>query len=229
MTARIVRFTLLGVAISLMLAAATACFFGGGDAPAEPTPEPTVDLQATIAAAISSSVPTETPVPPTSTPAPPTIAPTPTPAPTPNLEATIAARMAAAEATRQALATPTPEPTPVPPTPTPEPAAPTPAPATATPAPTPTPASAPTSGRPCIITGKVTIGDTDTLAEEGTIVQARSEGRDNEQDQTNEKGIYKIDIFEFGAVYDLYVDGVDTGINTALTSQGCRQAIPLRK
>ena len=226
MTARIVRFTLLGVAISLMLAAATACFFGGGDAPAEPTPEPTVDLQATIAAAISSSVPTETPVPPTSTPAPPTIAPTPTPAPTPNLEATIAARMAAAEATRQALATPTPEPTA---TPTPEPPTPVPtlAPPTATPAPTPKPTvPSPTGGRPCIITGKVTIGG--NPAPEGTIVQARSAGKDTVQDQTNEKGIYKIDIFEEGAVYDLYVAGVDTGADTARTSRGCRpQAINL--
>lgn len=221
MTARIVRFTLLGVAISLMLAAMTACFFGGGDEPAEPTPEPTVDLQATIAAAITSSVPTDTPVPPPTNTPPPTIAPTNTPAPTPNLEATIAARMEAAEATRQAMATPTPEPTPVPPTATPAP--PTPVPPTATPAPpTPTPASAPTSGRPCIVTGKVTIGG--ETAPEGTVVVARSAGRDPIQDQTNENGIYKIDIFEFGAVYDLYVAGVDTGTDTDPTSQGCRQA-----
>ena len=222
MTARIVRFTLLGVAISLMLAAMTACFFGGGggDEPAE-EPTPTPNVKATIDAAIASSLPTNTPVPPTNTLAPPTTAPTNTPAPTPNLEATIAARMEAAEATRQAMATPTPEPTPVPPTATPEP--PTPVPATATPAPpTPTPASAPTSGRPCIITGKVTIGG--ETAPEGTVVQARSAGKDNVQDQTNEKGIYKIDIFEFGAVYDLYVAGVDTGTDTDQTSQGCRQA-----
>ena len=227
MTARIVRFTLLGVAISLMLAAATACFFGGGDAPAEPTPEPTVDLQATIAAAISSSVPTETPVPPTSTPAPPTIAPTPTPAPTPNLEATIAARMAAAEATRQALATPTPEPTPVPPTATPAPPAPTPAPATATPAPpTPTPAPVPSGGPPAVIAGKVTINGNTA---EGVFVVARSAGKPDIQVQTDENGFYRIETLEFGVVYDLYVSGSDTGLDSAPTKRGIPQRIDLTR
>lgn len=221
MTARIVRFTLLGVAISLMLAAMTACFFGGGgDEPAE-EPTPTPNLKATIDAAISSNLPTNTPVPPTNTPAPPTIAPTNTPAPTPNLEATIAARMEAAEATRQAMATPTPEPTPVPPTPTPAPPTPTSAPATATPAPTPTPASAPSSGPPCVITGKVTISGQD--AREGITVQALSPGRQTVSTQTKEGGVYRLEIFDFGYEFDLYVSGADTNDDTAKTTRGCIQ------
>lgn len=222
MTARIVRFTLLGVAISLMLAAMTACFFGGGgDEPAEPTPEPTADLQATIRAAIDSSVPTETPAPPTNTPAPPTAVPTNTPAPTPNLEATIAARMEAAEATRQAMATPTPEPTPVPPTATLAPTA-TPAPATATPVPTPEPtAPSPSSGPPCVIIGNVTISG--QTAPEGTTVQALSDGRQTIGTQTKEGGDYQLEIFDFGYVFDLYVEGADTGTDTPKTTRGCRE------
>ena len=227
MTARIVRFTLLGVAISLMLAAMTACFFGGGggDEPAE-EPTPTPNVKATIDAAIASSLPTNTPVPPTNTLAPPTTAPTNTPAPTPNLEATIAARMEAAEATRQAMATPTPEPTPVPPTATPAP--PTPVPATATPAPSPTPtAPVPSGGPPAVITGKVTING--NTAQEGVVVVARSAGKPDIQVQTNEDGVYKIETLEFGVVYDLYVNAVDTGVDSAPTRRGIPQAINLSR
>ena len=105
MTPKIVRYMIFSIAAGLMLAAMTACG-GGGE---EPTPEPEVDLQATIAARLANALPTDTPAPE------PTDTPEPTAAPTPDLQATIAA---AFEQTRAAMP---PTPTPAPPTATPEP------------------------------------------------------------------------------------------------------------
>ena len=95
-------------------------------------PQPTVDLPATISAAVRDAMPTPTPTP------------TSTPTPTPNVPATIAASLQATMAAIPPTSTPTPTQTPIPtPTPTPTPTAvPTPTPTprpTITPRPTPTP------------------------------------------------------------------------------------------
>ena len=74
MTQRIVRLSIVGLALALMLAAMTGCFFGGDE---EPDPTATPDIAATVAAAVRDAVPTETPVPPTDTPVPPTDTPVP--------------------------------------------------------------------------------------------------------------------------------------------------------
>jgi len=225
MTPKIVRYMIFSIAAGLMLAAMTACGGGGGE---EPTPEPEVDLQATIAARLANALPTDTPAPePTDTPEP-TATPVPTVPPTPDVQATIDAAIAQTRAA--VMPTPTPEPTPTPPPPT---ATPEPAPVpTNTPAPTntPSPTSAPvqSSGPPCVIAGKVTING--NTAREGTIVLARIKDADDAfsvQAQTDEKGIYKLTISRFDAVFDLFVDGDDTDVDTPRTSRGCRELLNL--
>ena len=218
MTPKIVRYMIFSIAAGLMLAAMTACGGGGGE---EPTPEPEVDLQATIAARLANALPTDTP------------------APAPDVKATIDAAVAltrAAVSPTPAPPTPTPEPTPtpVPPTATPEPT-PTPPPPTNTPEPAPVPTNTPaptntpsptapvqSSGPPCIIAGKVTIdGNT---APVGTVVQARIKNADDAfsvQEQTDEDGKYILTISRFDAVFDLYVEGEDTGVDTPRTTRGC--------
>ena len=229
MRSRIIRFTMLSVAAGLALAAMTACFFGGGE---EPTPEPPPDLQATIAVALTRSVPAATPtpeptaaptpdlpatlaamaaanaaaIPPTAAPAP-TAAPTATPEPTPDLPATVRAMAAA---TAEAMPTPTAAPTA------------TPAPLAATAAPR------PSDGPPCTIAGKVTIdGNT---APENTVVLARSKDPGQASDvqaQTDEEGRYVLAILNYGVVFDLLVEGKDTDKDTPQTTRGCREKIDL--
>ena len=214
MTLRIVRLSIVGLAAALMLAAMTGCFFGGDEEP-EPTEAP--DLAATIAAAVSEAVPTETPVPPTDTPVPPTdtpVPPTNTPEPTPNIQATIDASIAA---TRAAMPTNTPPPTetPVPPP-------------TATPVPTPTPivpARQPFDGPPCIVAGVVTIGGSTPPA--GTPVLAVSQSPDGTvvaESRTDTKGTYQLEIEYSNEVFDIYVRTSDSGVDTsACTSKGDRE------
>ena len=225
MTPKIVRYMIFSIAAGLMLAAMTACG-GGGE---EPTPEPEVDLQATIAARLANALPTDTPAPE------PTDTPEPTAAPTPDLQATIAA---AFEQTRAAMP---PTPTPVPPTATPEPTPTPPPPPTNTPEPAPVPTNTPaptntpsptapaqSSGPPCIITGKVTKGG--STAPEGTIVLARIKDSDDAysmQDQTDEDGKYILTISRFDAVFDLLVDSEDTDVDTPRTTRGCRVLLNL--
>ena len=226
MTPKIVRYMIFSIAAGLMLAAMTACG-GGGE---EPTPEPEVDLQATIAARLANALPTDTPAPE------PTDTPEPTAAPTPDLQATIAA---AFEQTRAAMP---PTPTPAPPTATPEPTpTPPPPPPTNTPEPAPAPTNTPvptntpsptapaqSSGPPCIITGKVTINE--STAPVGTVVQARIKDSDDAfsvPTQTEENGKYILTISRFDAVFDLYVEGEDTGVDTPRTMRGCRVILNL--
>ena len=214
MTQRIVRLSIVGLVAALMLAAMTGCFFGGEE---EPEPTETPDLAATIAAAVSAAVPTDTPVPPpptsappTDTPVPPTDTPAPptdTPAPTPNLQATIAASIAA---TRDAMPTPTS----VPPTPT------------STPLPTPTtaPVRQTFDGPPCIVAGTVTIGG--AAPQEGTRVFAVSQGADNDvvaDDRTDAEGRYQLEIEYSGETFDIFVQARDSGVDTPVTSRGCRE------
>ena len=218
MTQRIVRLSIVGLAAALMLAAMTGCFFGGGEEEPEPTEAP--DLAATIAAAVGDAVPTETPVPPTDTPEPPT------PEPTPDLAATLSAMMAATQVaqptdtpmpptpTMPPTATPTPLPTdtPIPPTPT------------NTPAPTPLPARQPSDGPPCIVAGKVTIGG--AVPPAGTPVYARSQRGDGQvvaEDRTNTEGTYHLDILYLNEAFDIFVRAQDSGIDTPVTSRGCRE------
>ena len=223
MTRKIVRFAVLGLAGGLMLAAVAGCFFGGGEE-AEPTPTP--DLQATIKAAVGESLPTDTPAPepPTETPTP--EPPTATPTPEPDLQATLQAMMAATIAAAP-TDTPTPPPTD---TPTPPPTdTPTPPPTdTPTPTPTPTPVTEPfSSTQPCFIVGEVTIGG--NPASEGVSVSARQQDDAEivEQAQIDENGRYKLEIVDFGKVFDLYVDGEDSGKDTPRTERGCRRVIDL--
>ena len=89
-------------------------------------------------------------------------------------------------------------------------------------------APAQSGGPPCIIIGKVTKGGS-TLPE-GTIVLARIKDSDDAvsvQDQTDEKGIYSLNIFRFDAVFDLLVDSKDTGVDTPRTKRGCRVLLNL--
>ena len=88
--------------------------------------------------------------------------------------------------------------------------------------PTPRPTAMPTLlYLPCIIIGKVTIGG--QTAPEGTVVQARSAGQSTVQAQTNEEGVYQLEIYYSGVVFDLYISGVDTGVDTDRTTRGCLQ------
>lgn len=211
MTQRIVRLSIVGLAAALMLAAMTGCFFGGEEEP-EPTEAP--DLAATIAAAVRDAVPTETPVPtptsvpPTDTPVPPTdtpVPPTNTPAPTPNLQATIDASIAA---TRAAMPTATP----VLPTPT------------NTPPPTAAPVRQAFDGPPCIVAGVVTIGGATPPA--GTPVFAVSQGTDGTvvaEDRTDTQGRYQLEIEYSGEMFHIFVRARDSGVDTPVTSQGCRE------
>lgn len=208
MTHRTPRYIVLGIATTLVLAVMTGCFFGGGE---EPEPTATPDLAATIAAAVDDAVPTETPVPPTDTPVPPT------PEPTPDLPATLAAMLAATEAARP-TDTPVPTPTNTPePTPTN-----TPVPPTNTPAPTPTntPVPNPASQIPCIIAGVVRSGGSPAA---NRVVYARAQdGRIVAEDETGSDGVYSLSITEFDNVFDLYVGGTDSGMDSPITSPGCR-------
>ena len=216
MTQRIVRLSIVGLAAALMLAAVTGCFFGGEEEP-EPTEAP--DLAATIAAAVSAATPTETPVPPTDTPVPPTdtpVPPTNTPAPTPDIQATIDASIAA---TRAAMPTATPVPLPT--------ATPVPLP-TATPPPTAPPARQPSDGPPCIVAGSVTIGG--AVPPAGTPVSARSQKGDEQvvaEGRINEDGKYQLSIPYFNEAFDIFVRGQDSGVDTPVTSRGCREIMNL--
>ena len=210
MSRNVARFSILGVIAVLVLAATTGCFFGGGE---DPEPTPTPDLAATIAAAVALAVPTETPVPPTDTPEPPT------PEPTPDIQATIDASIAA---TRAAMPTATPVPTPTPmpvPTSTPEPTS-TPAP---TAVPTATPIGNPASQIPCIIVGVVR--DSEGPVRNALVVAISKDGNDRVVDDTrsDRDGRYQLSITEYDQVFDIFVGGDDTGVDTPRTSTGCRE------
>ena len=193
------RFSIIGVIALLVLAATTGCFFGGGD---EPEPTPTPDLAATIAAAVQAAVPTKTPIPPTNTPEPPT------PEPTPNIAATVAAMLAAAQAA-QPTATPVPTPTPAP-TSTPVPTA-TPAP---TAVPTATPVGNPASQIPCIVVGVVR--DNVGPVNRALVVAISQDGNNRvvADDRSDEDGRYQLSITEFDQVFDIFIAGSDTGVDT---------------
>ena len=208
MSRNVARFTISGVIAILVLAATTGCFFGGGE---EPEPTSTPDLAATIAAAVADAVPAETPIPPTDTPEPPT------PEPTPDLAATVDA-MIAATAAAQPTATPVPTPTPMP-TNTPEPTA-TPTP---TAVPTATPIGNPASQIPCIVVGLVrdnegTVGNALVAA-----VSKDGSGRIVAEHRTDAEGKYQLSITEFDQSFDIYIGGIDTGVDTPMTSAGCRE------
>ena len=209
MTHRIIRFAVLGAAAALMLAAMAGCF-GGGE---EPEPTATPDLDATIAAAVQQSVPTETPVPPTETPVPPTDTPvpptdtpvpptdTPVPEPTPDIAATVAAMMAATVEAQ-------PTDTPVPPTNTPIP-------------PTNTPVPNPAREIPCIVAGTVRDGGSPVA---NVMVYARVQGGTGvvAEDQTDANGRYALSITNFDQVFDLFVGPADSNSDTPRTTPGCR-------
>ncbi len=209
MTRKIARFTTLGLA-AILLAALVAGCGGASDDTADATPTPNIQLT------IQASIPTVTPTPP------------PTPEPTPNIQATLAAMLAAQQPTpAPPTATPVPPPTatPVPP-PT---ATPVPAP-TATPEPAPTAAPAdrsPASGPPAVITGKVTIGGATAPAKTVVYAKPKSAGLKAISAETNDKGIYNIQIFFYEEVYDLWVGGTDSEKDTALTKRGGLQGIAL--
>ena len=215
MSRNVARFSILGVIAILVLAATTGCFFGGGE---EPEPTATPDLAATIAAAVSAAVPTETPIPPTDTPEPPT------PEPTPDLQATIDAGIAA---TRAAMPTNTPEPTPTPtpvPTNTPEPTSPP----TPTATPEPTAAPNPASRIPCIVVGVVR--DSGGPVSNTLVAAVRKDGTGSvvADDRTDADGRYQLSITEFDQFFDIFVAGRDTGFDTPRTSTGCRVIRDLR-
>ena len=89
-------------------------------------------------------------------------------------------------------------------------------------------APAQSGGPPCIIIGKVTKGG--STAPEGTIVLARIKNADDAysvQEQTDEDGKYILTISRFDAVFDLYVDGEDTDVDTPRTTRGCRVLLNL--
>ena len=206
----VARFSISGVIAVLVLATTTGCFFGGGE---EPEPTPTPDLAATIAAAVSAAVPTETPIPPTDTPEPPT------PEPTPDVPATVAAIVQATEAARP-TDTPVPTPTPVP-TNTPEPT-PTPAP-TPTPVPPPTPVSNPASQIPCIVVG--TVSDNVGPVRNALVAAVTQDGSNRivADDRTDTEGKYQLSITEFDQTFDIFIGSDDTNIDTPKTSIGCRE------
>ncbi len=187
------RYLTMGVAAMLILAAAAGCGLFGGD---DPVPEePTPDLAATIAAAVAAAIPTETPTPE------PTDTPMPTVPPTPNIAQTVAAMLAAQQAPTQAAPTPVPANTPAPTVPP-------------TAAPTVPAVTNPIAGPPAFIIGTVTING--QTATEGEIVYGRPQNTDlpRIQDQTDENGKYQLKTTQYGAVYDLWVGGTDSGVDT---------------
>ena len=209
MSRKVARVSILGVIAVLVVAATTGCFFGGGE---EPELTPTPDLAATIAAAVADAVPTATPE------------------PTPDIAATLAASVAATVAAQ-------PTDTPVPPTPTPTPAptatpAPTPPPApTNTPVPTPTPAptAAPTdtpvnnppgSQLPCIVVGSVKDGGEPVY--NAPVMAMSQDGQVVASGRSDREGRYQLSITEFGQSFDIFIGGVDTELDTPVTSEGCR-------
>ena len=204
MTHKMARITILSLAAVLMVAAVAGCgLLGGGE---EEVEEPTPDLAATIQAAVAASIPTETPTPP------------PTDPPTPDIQGTIDAALIA---TQIAMA---PAPTDVPPTEVPVVAATnTPAP-TDTPQPTPTPqTSNPVSGPPAQIAGKVTING--QIAGAGIKVTAEPQNSNLRAVDavTNTDGNYILQIFSVGQIFDLYVGGTDSGVDTESTVKGITQ------
>jgi hypothetical protein len=205
MTHKMARIAILSLAAVLMVAAVAGCgLFGGGE---EVVEEPTPDLAATIQAAIVASRPTETPTPP------------PTDPPTPDIQATI---NAALTATQIAMA-PTPAPTDVPPTEVPVVAATnTPVP-TDTPQPTPTrQTSNPVSGPPAVIVGSVTRNN--QKVEAGTTVIGKPQGGgDPVTAVTDANGNYKLQISNFGVIYDLFVGATDSNMDTNATAKGILQ------
>jgi len=152
--------------------------------------------------------------------------------PTPDLQATIDAAVREATPTE----TPTPEPTDPPVPPTPDVAAtvaamlaasrPTPVPLTNTPLPTNTPrptAESPQSGPPCIVAGRVIRNG--QIPPPGTIVTARTQNNIVvEQAEVSETGIYQLTITRFGESFSLWVDNIDTGVDTGVCARGDRQA-----
>ena len=89
-------------------------------------------------------------------------------------------------------------------------------------------ASAQSGGPPCVIIGKVTKGG--STAPEGTIVLARIKDADDAfsaKGQTDENGKYILTISRFDAVFDLYVEEEDAGVDTPRTSRGCRALLNL--
>jgi hypothetical protein len=201
----IARILVLGVVAALMVGVAAGCGLFGGDEP-EVVDEPTPDLAQTIAAAVQLAIPTATPTPE------PTATPTPTVPPTPDVPATVAAMLAA----QLALMQPTAVPAPVPVN-TPVPAAPT---ASPTQAPTPQTVTNPVSGPPAFIIGSVTING--LAARDGEIIYGRPKNTDlpRIQDQTDENGNYQLNSTQIGAVYDLWVGGIDSGVDTDPTTRG---------
>lgn len=213
MSRNVARFSILGVIAILVIAATTGCFFGGGE---EPEPTATPDLAATIAAAVAAAVPTETPIPPTDTPEPPT------PEPTPDVPATVAAMLAATQA---AQPTATPVPTPVPTlTPTPQPTA-TPVP---TSIPTATPVGNPATQIPCVVVGVVS--DSVGPVNRALVVAISQDGNNRivADARSDESGRYQLSITEFDQVFDIYIAGNDTNVDTPPTVSGCRHRLDLR-
>ena len=214
MSPRIVRSIVAVMAVALILAAMTGCFFQGGE---EPEPTETPDLAATIAAAVSAAVPTETPVP------------TNTPTPEPDLAATLQAMMAATLAAIPPAATAVP-PTPVPvqPTDTPVPLPTDTPPPTATPVPTQAPARQEFE-IPCIVAGKVTIGGSTPPA--GTPVYAVSQAADATvvaESKTDREGSYQLAIKYTGEPFNIFVRTSDTGVDSPpCTASGERRRIDL--
>ena len=198
MTRKIARFMILGLAAILAAAVITGC---GGE-PEEM--DPTVDIQATIDAAVAKAIPTETPTPE------PTATPMPTVPPTPDIAQTLAAMMAAQQPPTQPPPTPVPANTPAPTVPP-------------TAAPTRETVTSPVSGPPTIIVGRVTIGG--ATAREGTIVYGRPHDTSlpRVQDQTDENGNYQLESTEAGAVYDLWVGGTDSGVDSDPITRGGAQ------
>ena len=187
------RYLTMSVAAMLILATAAGCGLFGGDAPVPA--EPTADLAQTIAAAVAAAIPTETPTPE------PTATPTPTVPPTPDIAATVAAMLAAAQANVAPADTPVPA-----------------VPATAAPAavvpPTQASVTNPIAGPPAFIIGTVTING--QTARDGEIIYGRPQNTDlpRIQDQTDENGKYQLETTQYGAVYDLWVGGTDSGVDT---------------
>lgn len=202
------RFSILGAIALLVIAATTGCFFGGGE---DPEPTATPDLAATIAAAVAAAVPTETPIPPTDTPEPPT------PEPTPDVPATLAAMIAATLAA-QPTATPLPAPTPVP-TPTPEP--------TSTPVPTAVPGPTlpvnPASQIPCVVVGRVTEAGEPVRNAPVLAVSKDGSNRVVADARSDRDGRYQLSITEYDQIFDIFISGDDTGVDTPRTSTGCRE------
>ena len=79
------------------------------------------------------------------------------------------------------------------------------------------------SGPPCIIAGEVRIGG--SIPQAGTQVFARSKTDSNVvvETTTNASGRYALAIPYFDMVFDLFVLGDDSGLDTPSTSRGCRE------